>query len=105
MEPSRLPPIKTQAQELAAYIGDRTVYYVHAEWTNGNTALSEKTIEAPGGIALSVKNDTIVFTAGDKTIEFQILENAAMIPTEKGEEGVIATFAGNGGLQIRYKTM
>ena len=91
----------TKAAELAALLKNKKIFYVTIEEPDDKGSTAETVIEDLQGISCSVKGDIITFKGDGRTASFAILENAQIINKETGEGGIISTFAGNGGLQIK----
>ena len=91
----------TKAAELAALLKDRKIFYVNIEEPDNRGSTVETVIEDPHGVDYSVEGNKITFRGNGKTASFTVLENAQIIANRTTEGGVITTFAGNGGLQIK----
>jgi hypothetical protein len=63
-------------------------------------------IETPNGqkgISCRVEGSRIIFTAGETTAAFELLETAQVLTSRTEEAGVIVTLAENGGLQVKCR--
>jgi hypothetical protein len=96
----------SKALELAALLRDKKIFYVNIERPDNKGSTEETTLEnpegSPLGIAVSAEGDTITFKTSNKTASFVMLENAQIITNRTEGADVLVTFAGNGGLQIKY---
>jgi hypothetical protein len=99
--------MQSKAAQIAALLRGKTVFYVNIETPDGQDSIAETTLEspegAPSGIAVSVEGDAIAFKTGDKTASFLMLETAQILANRTDEAEIIATFATNGGLQIKSR--
>jgi hypothetical protein len=95
--------MQSKAAHIAALLRGKTVFRVIIETPDGKGSIIETTLESPEGIGVSVEGDTLTFKTDDKTASFAVLENAQILTTRTEEAEVIATFAGNGGLQIKSR--
>ena len=91
----------TKAEELAALLKDKKIFYVNIEQPDNQGSTIETVIEDPQGVSCSVEGDIITFKGDGKTASFTILENAQIITNRTEECEVVSTFAGNGGLQVK----
>jgi hypothetical protein len=60
-------------------------------------------LERQQGISYRIEGDRIVFTAGETTAAFELLETAQILTNRTGEAEIIVTLAQNGGLQIKCR--
>jgi hypothetical protein len=74
---------------------------VKIETPNDRDSIDEITLEKEQGISYRVEGNRIVFTAGETTAVFEVLETAQILTNRMEETEVIVTFAENGGLQIK----
>jgi hypothetical protein len=93
--------MQTKAAELAGILEGKTVFYVKIENPNGQESIDEITLERRQGIACRVEGSRIIFTAGETTAAFELLETAQILTNRTEEAEVIVTLAQNGGLQIK----
>jgi hypothetical protein len=91
------------AAQVAALIQGKTVFFVNIEVPAAETT-TEMTLEAAqgGAIDLSVEEPYIIFTSKTQA-SFAILKNAQITVSTEGDTTIIATFAANGGLQIKAR--
>jgi translation initiation factor 2B subunit (eIF-2B alpha/beta/delta family) len=91
----------TKAVELSGILKGKTIRSVNIETLNANDSTDEITFEIHQGISHRIEGNRIIFTAGEATAVFELLETAEII-TNRTEEGfIVVTLAGNGGLQIK----
>jgi hypothetical protein len=95
--------MQTKAAELAGILEGKTIFYVKIEIPNDQESIDEITLEREGGISCQVDGSRIIFTAGETTAAFEILENAQILTNRTEETEVIVTFAENGGLQVKSR--
>jgi hypothetical protein len=95
--------MQTKAAELAGILEGKTIFSVNIETPNDQESIDEVTIERQQGIAFRVEGSRIIFTAGETTAVFEILEAAQILTNRTEEAEVIVTFAENGGLQIKSR--
>jgi hypothetical protein len=93
--------MQTKAAELAGILEGKTIFYVRIEAPNGQESIDEITLEWQQGIAYRVEGSRIIFTAGETTAAFELLETAQILTNRIGENEIIVTLAQNGGLQIK----
>jgi hypothetical protein len=55
------------------------------------------------GIVCRVEGNRIVFTAGETTATFEVLETAQVLTNRTEEAEIIVTLAENGGLQVKSR--
>jgi hypothetical protein len=95
--------MQTKAAELSGMLEGKTIFSVSIETPNGQGSIDETTLERQQGIAWRIEGSRIVFTAGETTAAFELLETAQIL-TNRTEEGeIIVTLAQNGGLQIKCR--
>jgi hypothetical protein len=95
--------MQTKAAELAGILEGKTVFYVNIETPNDQESTDEVTLERQQGIGCRAEGSRIIFTAGETTAAFEILETAQIMTNRTEEAEVIVTFAENGGLQIKSR--
>jgi hypothetical protein len=78
----------------------RTIFYVKIETPNDRESIDEITLERQG-ITYRVEGNWIVFTAGETTAVFEVLETAEILTNRTEEAEIIVTLAQNGSLQIK----
>jgi hypothetical protein len=93
--------MQSKAAQIAALLQGKTVFYVNIETPDGQDSITETTLEAPEGIAVSVEGDALTFTKNDKTASFVMLGNAQILTNKAEDAEIIVTFAENGGMQIK----
>jgi translation elongation factor P/translation initiation factor 5A len=93
--------MQTKAAELAGILEGKTVFYVKIETPNSEESIDETTLERRQGIACRIEGSRIVFTAGETTAAFELLETAQILTNRTEEAEVIVTLAKNGGLQVK----
>jgi hypothetical protein len=96
--------MQTKAAELAGILEGKTIFYVKIEIPNSQESIDEITLERQQGISCRVDGSRIVFTAGETTAAFELLENAQILTNRIGEAEIIVTLAENGGLQIKSRS-
>jgi hypothetical protein len=79
----------------------RTIFYVKIETPNDRESIDEIMLERQQGISCRIEGGRIVFTAGETTAAFELLENAKILTNRTGEAEIIVTLAQNGGLQVK----
>jgi hypothetical protein len=95
--------MQTKAAELAGILERKTIFYVKIETSNSQESIDEITLEWQQGISCRVEGSRIVFTAGETTAAFELLETAQILTNQMGEVEIIVTLAQNGGLQIKSR--
>jgi hypothetical protein len=95
--------MQTKAAELAGQLEGKTIFYVKIETPNSRESIDEITLERQQGISCRVEGSRIVFTAGETTAAFELLETAQILVNRTEEAGIIVTLAENGGLQIKSR--
>jgi hypothetical protein len=93
--------MQTKAAELAGMLEGKMIFYVKIETPNSRESIDEITLERQQGIGFRVEGSRIVFTAGETTAAFELLETAQILTNRTEEAEVIVTLAQNGGLQIK----
>jgi hypothetical protein len=93
--------MQTKAAEVAGIFEGKTIFYVKIETPNDRESIDETTLERQQGIACQVEGSRIIFTAGETTAAFEILETAQILTNRTEEAEIIVTLAENGGLQIK----
>jgi hypothetical protein len=76
---------------------------VNIETLNGEESIDEVTLERQQGIACRTEGSRIIFSAGETTAAFEVLETAQILTNRTEEAEVIVTFAENGGLRIKNR--
>jgi hypothetical protein len=79
----------------------KTVFYVKIETPNSRESIDEITLERQEGIGFRVEGSRIVFTAGETTAPFELLEKVQILTNRTEAADIIVTLAENGGLQIK----
>jgi hypothetical protein len=95
--------MQTKAAELAGILEGKTIFYVKIETPNDRESIDETTLERQQGIVCRVEGNRIVFTAGETTATFEVLETAQILTNRTEEAEVVVTLATNGGLQIKSR--
>ena len=95
--------MQTKAAELAGILEGKTIFYVRIETPNARESIDEITLERRQGIACRVEGNRIIFTAGETTAAFEVLETAQILTTRTKGVGIIVPLAENGGLQIKSR--
>jgi hypothetical protein len=95
--------MQTKAAELAGMLEGKTIFYVKIETPNDRDSIDEITLEKEQGIAYRVEGSRVIFSAGETTAVFEVLEAAQILTNRTEEAEVIVTFAENGGLQIKSR--
>jgi hypothetical protein len=95
--------MQTKAAELAGILEGRTIFSVNIETPNDRESIDEVTLERQQGIGCRVEGSRIIFTAGETTAAFEVLETAQIVTNRTEEAEVVVTFAENGGLQIKSR--
>jgi hypothetical protein len=95
--------MQTKAVELAGLLEGKTIFYVKIETPNSRESIDEITLEREQGISCRVEGSRIVFTAGETTAAFELLETAQILTNRTEQADIIVTFAENGGLQIKSR--
>jgi predicted sugar kinase len=95
--------MQTKAAELAGILEGRTLFYVKIETPNSQGSIDEITLERQQGTSYRVEGSWIVFTAGETTAAFEVLETAQILTNRTEEAEIIVTLAENGGLQIKSR--
>jgi translation elongation factor P/translation initiation factor 5A len=95
--------MQTKAAELAGILEGKTIFYVKIETPNSQESIDEITLERQQGIAYRIDGSRIVFTAGETTAAFEVLEMAQILTSRTEEAEIIVTLAQNGGLQIKSR--
>ena len=95
--------MQTKAAELAGILEGKTIFYVRIETPNDQESIDEITLERQQGIAYRVDGSRILFTAGETTAAFEVLETAQILTNRTKGVGIIVTLAQNGGLQIKSR--
>jgi hypothetical protein len=95
--------MQTKAAELAGILEGKTIFYVKIETPNSQESIDEITLERQQSIAYRIEGSRIVFTAGETTAAFELLETAQILTNRMGEAEIIVTLAQNGGLQIKSR--
>ncbi|MDR1615561.1 MAG: hypothetical protein LBR98_00855, partial [Syntrophomonadaceae bacterium] len=70
---------------------------------NDRDSIDEITLEKEQGISYRVEGSRIVFTAGETTATFELLETSQILTNRTEEAEIIVTLAQNGGLQIKSR--
>ncbi|MDR2741212.1 MAG: hypothetical protein LBB98_03550 [Treponema sp.] len=95
--------MQTKAAELAEILEGKTIFYVKIETPNDRESIDEITLERQQGITCRVEGSRIVFTAGETTAIFELLETAQILTNRTEEAEIVVTLATNGGLQIKSR--
>ena len=95
--------MQTKAAELAGILEGKTIFYVRIETPNGQESIDEITLERQQGITCRVEGSRIIFTAGETTAAFEVLENVQILTNRTEEAEIVVTLAENGGLQIKSR--
>ena len=95
--------MQTKAAELAGILEGKTIFYVRIETPNDQESIDEITLERQQGIAYRVDGSRIIFTAGETTAAFEVLETAQILTNRTEEAEIVVTLAQNGGLQIKSR--
>jgi hypothetical protein len=95
--------MQTKAAELADMLEGKTIFYVRIETPNDRESIDEITLERQQGISCRVEGSRIVFTTGETTAAFELLETAEILTNRTEEAEIIVTLAENGGLQIKCR--
>jgi hypothetical protein len=95
--------MQTKAAELAGILEGKTIFYVKIETPNSQDSIDEITLERQQGISCRIEGSRIVFTAGETTAAFELLETAQILTNQMGEADIIVTLAQNGGLQLKSR--
>jgi hypothetical protein len=95
--------MQTKAAELAEILEGKTIFSVNIETPNDRESIDEITLERQQGIAYRVEGSRIIFTAGETTAAFEVLETAQILTNRTEEAEIIVTLAQNGGLQIKCR--
>jgi hypothetical protein len=95
--------MQTKAAELAGILEGKTIFYVRIETPNDRESIDEITLERRQGISCRVEGSRIVFTAGETTAAFELLETTEILTNRTEEAEIIVTLAQNGGLQIKCR--
>jgi hypothetical protein len=95
--------MQTKVAELAGILEGKTIFYVKIETPNDRESIDEVMLERQQGIGYRVEGSRIIFTAGETTAAFEVLETAQILTNRTEEAEVIVTFAENGGLQIKSR--
>jgi hypothetical protein len=95
--------MQTKAAELAGALERKTIFYVKIETPNSQESIDEITLERPQGISCRTEGNRIIFTAGEATAAFELLETAQILTNRTEQAEVIVTLAENGGLQIKSR--
>jgi hypothetical protein len=95
--------MQTKAAELAGVLEGKTIFYVKIETPNDRESIDEITLERRQGISCRIDGSRIVFTAGETTAIFELLETTEILTNRTEEAEIIVTLAENGGLQIKSK--
>ncbi|MDR2776033.1 MAG: hypothetical protein LBC19_15125 [Tannerella sp.] len=93
--------MQTKAAEVAGIFEGKTIFHVKIETPNDRESIDEVTLERQQGIACRVEGSRIIFTAGETTAAFEVLETAQILTNRTEEAEVVVTLAENGGLQIK----
>jgi hypothetical protein len=93
--------MQTKTVEVAEILEGKTIFYVKIETPNDRESIDETTLERERGIACRVEGSRIIFTAGETTAAFEVLETAQILTNRMEEAEVVVTLAENGGLQIK----
>jgi hypothetical protein len=95
--------MQTKIAELAGILEGKTIFSVNIETPNSQESIDEITLERQEGISCRVEGSRIIFTAGETTAAFELLETAQILTNRTEEAEVIVTFAQNGGLQVKCR--
>lgn len=95
--------MQTKASELAGILEGKTIFYVRIETPNDQESIDEITLERRQGIAYRVEGSRIIFTAGETTAAFEVLETAQILTNRTKGVEIVVTLAQNGGLQIKSR--
>jgi hypothetical protein len=95
--------MQTKAAELAGILEGKTIFYVKIETPNGQDSIDEITLERQQGIAWRIEGSRIIFTAGETTAAFELLETSQILTNRAEKVEIIVTLAQNGGLQIKCR--
>jgi hypothetical protein len=76
---------------------------VNIETPNGEESIDEVTLERQQGISYRVEGSRVIFSAGETTAVFELLETAQILIDRTEEAEVIVTLATNSGLQIKSR--
>jgi hypothetical protein len=95
--------MQTKAAELSGMLEGKTIFSVSIETPNDQESIDVITLERQRGISCRIGGSRIVFTAGETTAAFELLETAQILTNRTGEGETIITLARNGGLQIKCR--
>jgi hypothetical protein len=95
--------MQTKAAEVAGIFEGKTIFYVKIETPNDRESIDEVTLERQQGIVCRVEGSRIIFTAGETTAAFEVLETAQVLTNRTEEAEIIVTLAENGGLQVKSR--
>jgi translation elongation factor P/translation initiation factor 5A len=93
--------MQTKAAELAGILEGKTIFYVKIETPNSRESIDETTLERQQGISCRIDGNRAVFTTGETTAAFELLETAQILTNRTEEVEIIVTLAQNGGIQIK----
>jgi hypothetical protein len=97
--------MQTKAAELTGILEGKTIFYVKIETPNNQESIDETTLERQQGIGCRVEGSRIIFTAGETTAAFEVLETAQILTNRTEEAEVVVTLATNGGLQVKSRCL
>jgi hypothetical protein len=95
--------MQTKAAEVAEILEGKTIFHVKIETPNDRESIDETTLKRERGITCRVEGNRIVFTAGETTAAFEVLETAQILTNRTEEAEIVVTLATNGGLQVKRK--
>jgi hypothetical protein len=96
--------MKTKAAELAGILEGKMIFYVKIETPNDRESIDEITLERQQGITCRAEGNRVIFTAGETTAAFEVLETAQILTNRMEEAEIIVTLAENGGLQVKGRS-
>jgi hypothetical protein len=92
--------IEDGAAGLAAFLKNRTILRATIETPNSHESVDDITIEYADGIKTYIEGSELFFETPQVKASFEILENAGIFINKMEKATIVATFAGNGRLQI-----
>jgi hypothetical protein len=93
--------MQTKANQVAALLRGKTVFYVNIETPNGHNSTDETTLEKDEGISHRIEGNRIIFTAEKTTAAFEVLETVEILTNRTEDTEIIVTLTVNGGLQVK----
>jgi hypothetical protein len=93
--------MQNKAAELSGILEGKTIFSVNIETPNGHDSTDETTLERQDGVSHRIEGNRIIFTAGEATAAFELLETVQILTNRTEQAFVIVTLAVNGGLQIK----